>query len=63
VSQRNELRKVAEQRGLSYLVKHMLAIIAWTDGYDAALKAAREWPEPPAARGKPAPGRKKGARE
>jgi len=50
VGKQHELRRVAEQRGLSYLVKHMLAIIAWTNGYDAALKAAREWPEPPAAR-------------
>jgi hypothetical protein len=33
----------------------MLAIIAWTNGYDAALKAAREWPqEPPTTGGKPA---------
>ena len=50
MGKQHELRRVAEQRGLSYLVKHMLAIIAWTNGYDAALKAAREWPEPPAAR-------------
>ena len=52
------MRRVAEQRGLSYLVKHMLAIIAWTNGYDAALKAAREWPEPPVARaGEPQEGK------